>query len=277
MEDENKLINVEKLITRRIIQEDAETIFSLFKTENNSIFSMGNFPYYALFIQSCQEYIRKSCFDNKTEKKIKDIRNYIKSYGDGFGKTKKRVNSIDIQQDEQFKTQLKFEFMKKWDIHLNLGTYWTPEKHIVGNTQMFADFLEIDNIFDSNAGMIQYELGKQIGSFVYYVRKELLQVAEQPSIQRCQEGINIDWYYDLNTNNDVLFTDKSTKTLNLFFLNILCNMNFVKYVLRPLFDLDNKWILRVEYIVTYYSYRAIHRLKNYCENNDELFVDLRRI
>ena len=51
-------------------------------------------------------------------------------------------------------------------------------------------------------------------------------------------------------------------------------MNFVKHILRPLFDDSNMWVFRVEYIVTYYTYRAIQRLKNYCDNNIDLCIDL---
>ena len=49
--------NLEKMITVHIMQEDAETIFSLMKTERDPIFAMEIIPYYALFIQSCQEYM----------------------------------------------------------------------------------------------------------------------------------------------------------------------------------------------------------------------------
>ena len=38
--------NLEKMITVRIMQEDAETIFSLMKTERDPIFVMEIIPYY---------------------------------------------------------------------------------------------------------------------------------------------------------------------------------------------------------------------------------------
>ena len=53
----SELSELERLISIRIIQEDAEVIYSLLKTERNSIFSMEIIPYYALFVQSCQEYM----------------------------------------------------------------------------------------------------------------------------------------------------------------------------------------------------------------------------
>ncbi len=83
------------------------------------------------------------------------------------------------------------------------------------------------------------------------------------------------FFNSLNTNkNNELFVDNSSKALNLFFPDLVCNMNFVKHILRPLFDDSNMWVFRVEYIVTYYTYRAIERLKNYCDNNIDMCIDL---
>lgn len=164
--------------------------------------------------------------------------------------------------------------MKDWNIHFNLGTYWTADKHVIGNTQMLADFLGIDNIFDHEAGMAQFELGRYIGAFAATVRKAISSGIHHPVINRCHVGANIEYYCDLNTRSNLLFAEQSSKMVNLFFLNLICNMNFVKYILRPLFDENNIWIFRVEYIVTYYTYVAIQRLKNYCENNTDIHTDL---
>jgi len=54
-------------------------------------------------------------------------------------------------------------------------------------------------------------------------------------------------------------------------------MNFVKYILRPLFQDGNIWIFRIEYIVSYYTLRAFERLKNYCENNKDITVENEKI
>lgn len=276
MNDSEKEIirSIEKVITVRIMQEDAETIYSLLKTERDPIFAMAMIPYYALFIQSCQEYLGETFVEGHAKKKIKDIRNFIKKYGEGFGKSRNRIFSIDAKQNEQYKSQLKFDFMKEWNINSNLGTYWTEDKHVIGNTQMFADFLEIDNVFDPKNNKVQHDLAKQIGSFVTSIREGFSSVIEQPVIKRHQIGSSIEWYYDLSTNtNDELFSDHSSKVINLFFLNIVCNINFVKHVIRPLFEGENTWVFRIEYIVTYYSYRAIEKLKNYCESTN-LCIDL---
>ncbi len=276
MKDIHEMLpEIEKMIEIRIIQEDAETIFSLMKTERNPIFAMMIMPYYALFVQSCQEYMGEIYIEGVTGERIKNIRNYLKTYGNTFGKSKKRVERVDAEQDEQYKSQLRFDFMKNWNIHYNLGTYWTEDKHIIGNTQLIADFLEVQDIFDSQTGPKQFELGREIGSFVSSIREGIAKSISPPKISRKLKEINIEFFYNLNTNRfDELFLDNSSKILNLFYLNLVCSLNFIKLILRPLLADDNQWLFRIEYVVTYYAYRAIQRLVNYCENNEDLQIEI---
>lgn len=275
MEKRENMNALEKLITVRIMQEDTETIFSLLKNIRDPIFAMEIMPYCALFVQSCQEYMGETFIDKNWVEKIQNARNFIKVYGEGFGKSIKRIESVDANQDEQYKAQLRFDFMKNWNVHLNMGTYWTSDKHLVGNIQKIADFLGIDDIFDPQIGEMQYKLAEQTGAFVASLREGFAQVINTPEIKMIKTDISIDYYYDLNTNKeDRLFFDNSQKALNIFFLNMTCNLNFLKHILKPLLGVNNKWLFRVEYIVTYYTYRSIQRLKNYCENNTDLCIDL---
>ena len=55
---DKKMENLEKMITVRIMQEDAESIFSLMKTERDPVFAMEIIPYYALFIRKRQIIMR---------------------------------------------------------------------------------------------------------------------------------------------------------------------------------------------------------------------------
>lgn len=267
------LSELEHLISIRIIQEDAESIYSLLASERNSIFSMGIVPYYALFVQSCQEFMGENFLPESTATEIKDIRNHIKIYAESFGKIKKRILTADDEQNEDFKSQLRCRFLRSWNIHLNLGTYWTDDYHVISNTQQLADFLGI-KFLNKSAGKRQYELGYQIGSFVASVRGGFSESLGLPVIQRNNEAVSIKHYFDMNTNRrNIVFVDNASKELNLLFLHLLCNMNFLKYILRGLFKEGNIWIFRTEYIVTYYTLRALQRLKNYCENNSDITID----
>lgn len=272
----DSLYDLEKKTTVRIIQEDMESIYSLMCTEKDAIFSMSIIPYYALFVQACQEYMGEIYLSESEAEKVKDIRNHIKAYGEKFGKSKKKIQEVDCKQDEQFREKLKFNFMKNMNIHMNLGTYWTEDKHIIGSTQLYADFLEIENVFDPESGKRQYELSYQLGGFVAAVKNGFSKCIYQPAVERKEQEIKIEYFVDLNTNRDKhFFVDSSSKDLNLFLLHLNCNMNFVKYILRKLFSDGNMWVFRVEYIVTYYTYRALYRLKNYCENNNDIKMNFK--
>lgn len=273
-----KISELERAISIRIIQEDAEAIFSLLSSERDSIFSMEIIPYYALFVQSCQEYMGENFLPEEIALNIKDIRNHIKMYGEAFGKSKKKISSVDCEQDTEFKSQLRFDFLKSWNVHLNLGTYWTEDHHVIGNTQQLAAFLDLKAQSSPEAGKKQYELAYQISSFVSSVRNGLAEVLSPPVINRAATAIEIKKYYDINTNKrNPFFIENGPKELNLFFLHLLCNMNFVKYVLRQLFSDGNIWTFRVEYVVTYYTLRALQRLKNYCENNEDISINTSEI
>lgn len=272
------LSELEQLISVRSIQEDCEAIYSLLTSENDPIFSMEIIPYYSLFVQSVQEYMGENLLLEDVALRIKDIRNHIKSYAEPFGKSKRKVAAIDMEQDMGFKSQLRFEFLKSWNIHLNLGTYWTEDRHIIGNTQQLAAFLDVKDLSDPQLGKKHYELGYQIGSFVASIRNGFAESMSPPAIARAATKIEIKRYHDFNTNkkND-FFAASTTKELHLFYLHLLCNMNFVKHILRALFSDGNTWTFRLEYIVTYYTLRALQRLKNYSENNADIVVDTREI
>lgn len=273
-----ELTEYERLISIRIMQEDAESIYSLLKTERDSIFAMEIIPYYALFVQSCQEYMGENLLPESIAKDLKDIRNHIKTYADGFGKSQRRVSTVDDAQDRDFKEQLRFEFLKKINVHLNLGTYWTEERQVIGNTQQLADFLSVESMFDSKIKEKNYQMGYHIGSFVASFRDGLADSLSYPIIERKRQLISINYYCDINTNKkNNLLSKGQKKEINLFYLHSLCSMNFVKYILRPLFQDGNIWTFRVEYIVSYYTLRALERLKNYTENNKDITIETKEI
>ena len=209
---------------------------------------------------------------------FKDIRNHIKAYAERFSKSQRRVLAVDDTQNEDFKEQLRFEFLKSRNIHLNLGSYWTDTGQIVGNTQQLADFLSVSSMFDPELKEKFVRIGRQIRSFVASVHDGFSNSKEYPLVERKQSGIKINYYYDINTNkNNELLSSSMPKELNLFFLHLLCNMNFVKHILRPLFVDGNTWIFRIEYIVSYYTLRALERYKNYCENNCHIFLYMEEV
>lgn len=271
------LPEVEKIVSIKILQNDIESAYSMLSTERDSIFAMEIVPYLALLVRECQNFMGEECLPDSINLKITDIRNHIKLYSERYGKTEKKIEAIDEQQNEKFKSQLRYNFLKGMNIHYNIGTYWL-NGHVIGNTQQLASFLGLNSLDDSNKGKKQYEIAYHMGSFVSSIRAGLSKSLEEPNIKRNNTGISIKQFGDFNTNRDKgFFKDNSSKELNLLFLHLLCNMNFVKHVLGKLFDSHNAWIFRIEYVVTYYTFRALDRVKNHSENNGNVLVDSDKI
>ena len=264
----------EGLVSLLIVQEDIEAIYSLMSSERDSVFSLEILPYYALFVNECQNCMGINEIPDNIALQIKDIRNYIKAYTNGYGKTSKRIKNADDIQDKAFRKELKFDFPKSWNMHLNMGTYWTDDKKIIGNTQHIAAYLGIDDVFAKDIGIKQRELGYQIWVFINSIRNGFSKAIPSPNSHRTENTVSITKYFDLNTNKEnKFFIDNVSKELNLLYVHLLCNMNFVRYILRSLFTDSSTWLFRIEYIVTYHTYLALNDLKNHSDNNDDISLE----
>ena len=264
----------ERLVSMLIVQEDIEAIYSLMSSERDSVFSLEILPYYALFVNECQNCMGINEIPDDIALQINDIRNYIKAYTNGYGKTSKRIKNADDIQDKAFRKELKFDFPKSWSIHLNMGTYWTENKKIIGNTQHIAAYLGIDDVFAKDVGVKQRELGYQIGVFINSIRSGFSKAIPSPNSHRTENTVSITKYFDLNTNKEnKFFVDNVSKELNLLYVHLLCNMNFVRYILGSLFTDSSTWLFRIEYIVTYHTYLALNDLKNHSDNNNDISLE----
>ena len=163
-------------------------------------------------------------------------------------------------------------------MNLNMGTYWTEDKKIIGNTQHIAAYLGIDDVFAKDIGIKQRELGYQIGVFINSIRNGFSKAIPSPNSHRTENTVSITKYFDLNTNKEnKFFIDNGSKELNLLYVHLMCNMNFVRCILRSLFTDNSTWLFRIEYIVTYYTYLSLKDLKNHCDNNDDISLEKRKI
>ena len=113
-----------------LIQNDCESIKQLVLNYHDSIFCMRIIPYMALFCRSFQEYADIELISPEVDEEIYDLRNSIKIYSERYGKNIKRFIAVDEGQDEEYKSQLKFDFLKKMNVHYNLGMYFTEDKRL---------------------------------------------------------------------------------------------------------------------------------------------------
>lgn len=216
--------------------------------------------------------------------RIKDIRMKLKIFEDGYSKSKRMLLGIDYLQNEIFKNQLTFSFMKNWNIHYNLGIYTNENKIVVGNTQ-YNYYLLQDNRFlkrglDEIAATYaispsNFDLNKQVGKECYqyaYTCGQFINSVctalknfDSPITIGSQKN-HVDFYYaDYNTNvKSPLFPKgEDGKATILYLLHILSTMNFLLYVLNDYAKDDYGWWLKINYIVYYYS---IHKLTDLQEH-----------
>ncbi len=277
----SEITNLEQTISLHIIREDLETVISLLGSENDFIFKMEMYPYYALFMQSCQEFFRDFNTDASvsTSEAIKEIRNKIHLYDDGFSKSANRILDVDCDQNDYYRSKLKYNILKKFNFHYNLGTYWTEDHHIIGNTQHLAYLLGIDELSDEEIQQKQHNLGYTLGNFVAELKNGFVSRGfTLKPVYRSSSGTQIEWYHDFNTDlKPLLFDANKSKELNLMLLHLLCGLNFIELILKPLLDPTNKWLFRIQYISTYYTYRSLVRMKNSASNNPQKGIDLARL
>ena len=256
-----------------LIQNDCESIKKLVKNFRNSIFDMHMIPYMALFCRSYQEYAGIELINPEVDSEIYDIRNSIKIYGERYGKNIKRFITVDEEQDDKFKNELKFDFLKDMNIHFNLGMFFAKDKKIIGNTQLIESMLRLHGLSEQEQQQKCFSLGYHLASVIGSVSDGL--GSSLPNPQIVVEGQLPKFLYeDINTNNTDFFNNKFEKDENLFLIHMLSNINFVKYVLCPLFEKNNLWIFRIKYISIYHAYKGIVRIKSYMKSNRAEKLDL---
>ena len=256
-----------------LIQNDCESIKQLVLNYHDSIFCMRIIPYMALFCRSFQEYADTELISPEVDEEIYDLRNSIKIYSERYGKNIKRFIAVDEEQDEEYKSQLKFDFLKKMNAHYNLGMYFTKDKKIIGNTQLIESMLRLHGLSKQKQQQKCLLLGNHLASVIGSVSNGLESSLPVPQI--AVEGQLPKFFYDdINTNKSNFFNSHLEKDENLFLLHMLCNIIFVKYVLCPLLTKDNLWIFRIKYIAIYHAYVGIVKIKSYMKNNRTEKLDL---
>ena len=256
-----------------LVQNDCESIKQLVLNYHDSIFCMRIIPYMALFCRSFQEYADIELISPEVDEEIYDLRNSIKIYGERYGKNIKRFVAVDEEQDDEYKRQLKFDFLKKMNVHYNFGMYFTEDKKIIGNTQLIESMLRLQGLSKQKQQQKCLLLGNHLASVIGRVSNDLESSLPVPPIT--VEGQMPKFYYDdINTNKNKFFNSHLEKDENLFLLHMLCNINFVKYVLCPLLEKGNLWLFRIKYIAIYHAYMGIDKIIRYIKNNRAEKLDM---
>lgn len=259
-----------------LIAIDFETIRTLGDNIHDSVFLMMIVPFYAISIRAVGEYRNERLLDLNSDKKITDLRNSIKIYQDRFRKVKVRFQEADNTSDMLFRSMLRFRFLQKWNIHFNLGIYFTKDGKIVGNTQWIETYLNLNRERNEDRNRKSFDTGYVIGCAIQKVytlynlptSMKIIQLGTVPEFG----------YMDFNTyKSSNIFKGSWEKEVHLAFLHILSLINFEKYVLESVLPGDNEWLFRIKYNVIHYAFSGIDAIFRHCNADNKMAKEEKEI
>lgn len=263
--------NFETEITKKskeMLFKDGITLLNYtVQTLNNPIISLSLIPYIALYCRSAQEYLGEAILSDSVDSQINDLRNGLKLYSGKYNVGKTATLGVDESQNEYFRNKLRLSYMKKRNVHYNLGVFFDEKGHIIGNTQNIRFFLDLPNIDKKTEKEKCIELGRILGCKLM----EIVNKYVDEDVVLEQTGVNIKiGYYDLNTNRKETFFRKTRdKEINLIILHILSSIGFMEYVLGRTIPKDNLWLLRIKYVVLHYAWIGLKKMKQHFEQTDK--------
>ena len=252
-----------------LIAIDFETIRTLGDNIHDSVFMMMIVPFFAISIRAVGEYRNERLLDADSDRKITDLRNSIKIYQDKFRRTKVRFQKADYTSDTLFRSMLRFRFLQKWNIHFNLGIYFTKDGKIVGNTQWIETYFNLNIEKNKDRNRKSFDTGYMVGR----ATQKVYNLYNLPtSMKTIQLGTVPEFgYIDFNTNKaSKIFRGSWEKEVHLAFLHILSLINFEKYVLESVLPSDNEWLFRIKYIVIHYALSGVDAIFRHCNADNKM-------
>lgn len=270
------------------IYYDCKTIKSLYNSiKENYIAGIALIPYMSLFCWEALDFFKKLGVDFNIKENdtftLTDVRLKLKIFENKYSKAKNMILNCDYLQDYIFKNKLKFDFIKDWNIHYNLGIMFNEKKEIVGNSQygyyIFQDnkllkrkIEYVKSLVDTSNIIYKFEpeayigygkyIGEIVGSFLNFFQELNVQ-----NINIKTNKANIDMFYkDFNSNK--LYKSEDDKIISLYLLHILTFINSTIRLLGECEKDDTGWWLRIYYIAYYYAIERLEDIKNHIENNE---------
>lgn len=253
--------------SKQLILHDGLTLVNSLLKNRDSVFVLGMIPYLSLFCNSAQDFFDVKIHNDSITVKVYDIRNGIKVFTDKYGKSKKIANKLDFQQDNKFKEMLRFKFSKKFNLHYNLGIYFTETNRIIFNTQLASSiFTDQDNSTEA------YILGEQLGRLSARLLTDNFSI-DNSALENLKFGNPPKFgYVDYNTNRmGKAYNKNLTREDNLILLHVLSMLGFVNNYLRDIYENDNLFMHRVTYIVVHNTVLFLRKFLAHLEQNDKIF------
>lgn len=264
----NNYNDVLRMVAKNLIEQDGLTLVDLLINANDSVISLSLIPFCALYCKSAKEFLNINSNNNEANKEVTDIRNGLKIFTEKFSKGKKMAYNSDNQENEYFKSLLRFRFTKKLNTHLNLGVYFDKYGKVIFNTQLANFYLNIPKNKSVSMNKHTFIVGKRLGEET----AEILVHHCYSNIEKNNKIYHNDipkyGYIDFNTNKEnVFFSDQFNKETNLIFLHMLSTVGFTNNMLIPILKKRETWLLRIMYINVHNTILGIKKVIQHLKQN----------
>lgn len=253
------------LLVKQELEEMQGIMKSIMKYEYSSLILLGFNCYLILIVIEALNYIEneyKITIKYKYKNKLKSSRARIKPYDKSFVEMVKDIKKINKETFEYYSSIcnpiVKESFPELID---NLGITLYCNR-IIDNT--FLDEIDNKKIIITNRKLDSnktYEISMEVGKLIAIILKQINGKFQEIdiNINNCIETKDYNVYY---TQND-LFKKTLDIDCSLLLLNILCSINYYKYIIRN-FNISNSLKYRIAYIV--FS-RTFNNLKEITDTN----------
>ena len=248
--------------TEDLILREGQIISSLINNVRDSAIVLSLIPFIGLYCKSSKEYLNISSLDFEFEKYIKDLRNGLKIFTGKYSKGLKMIIESDKEEDEKYRNKLRFSFLKKMNIHNNLGIYFTEQGNIIFNTELGNFYLKTD------CKKRPYDIGVALGCEVRHILTK--QYGKKDYINESFKFNSVPryGYIDINSDkNNIVFNHEFDKETNLRLLHMISMIGSVNNLILPVFKDKNTWSLRILYVTVHNVFMGIKQMNNHFSQN----------
>jgi len=276
----HKNINLIDTLSLQLIKNDFETIQAIiYKNHENkdaSIIYLILLPYLSL---SCVEALnilkdKKIVFNIKNDSSLspENIRNDLKKTMNRMNKIYRGVCEIDGEVDIRFRNEVNYDFIKSNNLYYNIGFYSDENHRLISNTQYMESMFKNpkENIENKNGSEIPnaaYQLGDYLGKCTKSITT-LLDTVKLTEFNKPMESDMKIFYKDMHTDKLEL-ANGLDKNQTLYLFHTLSSLNGVKNLLSNILSMENTYLFRIKYIVTYYAYCGLAKFARNITNENK--------
>jgi len=270
----SKIVKAQNLILKRNVFEILELLQCV-----DSTLVLQMIPYASLICCESITYLKSMgmpiALEETGKYSIHKMRQKTKFFDESVDKIINISRNIDEIQDAYFSSLIKLRFIKEKNIYNNLGITFDSQKHILSNTYYSCYIFQDDNKIRKKISSVNYltlekddlqQIGYDISSNISIVANLLRNDDNQIVFEMMKYTEKLK-YSDYNTNRLFHSKELTDKYLSLFLLDILSNVGFVMFYLKKIVIIDAGLLMRIEYILYYYTLSRVKSIKEYCNNS----------